>query len=130
MRKEYDFSKMKVKYRVKNLIKKYPAIFKNCKTIATGDGWYWLLDKLCNQLTADESICKYPQVEAIQVKEKFGTLRFYVKQANPHAYGIILFVEGLSAYICEECGSIDNVVTTKGCIKTICKPCLKRWKNE
>ena len=101
----------------KKLIEKYPKIFADCgkdETVSCmafglecGDGWYYLLDTLCEALTytfttsvrIDEEDGKRlgikptswsddpkpiyyfkveaPQVIADQVKEKVGTLRFY-----------------------------------------------------
>ena len=68
------------------LVEKYPLILKdyrgNCQQtclafgMECGDGWYDLLDKLLNKL---DYICKASgvQVTADQIKEKYGTLRFY-----------------------------------------------------
>ena len=72
---------------MQDLILKYPKIFKNVsKTemescmafgIECGPGWYTLLDELCSALQWDTDYNNYPQVVADQVKEKYGTLRFY-----------------------------------------------------
>src|SRR3990172_2708662 len=68
------------------LYKKYPKIFRQrklpmtetcmCWGISCGDGWYKIIDDLCAdiQVFCDQNKC---QIEATQVKEKFGTLRFY-----------------------------------------------------
>ena len=42
---------------------------------------------------------------AIQVKEKFGTLRFYVDRATERQYNYIEFAELMSSKTCEECGA-------------------------
>jgi len=87
MRKELD----------EKLCAKYPKIFANrngdkrktlmCWGFSCGDGWYWLLDRLCSNLQWDTDKNnrdeKYPQIVAMQVKEKFGGLRFYVESATP-----------------------------------------------
>lgn len=66
------------------------------------------------------------QVEAAQVKEKFGGLRFYVNFADEYTYGMIGIIEGLSYKICEHCGSMKNVSQNKrGWIKTLCRKCRK-----
>ena len=70
------------------LFKKYPKLFVQRKLPMTqtcmcwgietnGRGWYQLLDCLCSSLQWDTDCNGYPQVVATQVKEKFGTLRFY-----------------------------------------------------
>jgi len=69
------------------LFSKYPKIFAQkdmpmsetcmCWGIECGNGWYNLIDSLCGQLQWNTDQNKYPQVIATQVKEKYGTLRFY-----------------------------------------------------
>jgi hypothetical protein len=48
----------------------------------------------------DETPCPV----AVQVKEKFGTLRFYVDGATDKHYNYIDFAELMSGRTCEECG--------------------------
>lgn len=45
-----------------------------------------------------------PQVVAVQVKEKFGTLRFYTNATDDYVHGLIAMAESMSARTCEECG--------------------------
>lgn len=116
------------------LYKKYPKIFaqKNlgpretlmCFGFECGDGWYWLIDGLCSSLQWHTDKNSYPQVEAIQVKEKFGGLRFYTNNIDDYLSGYIAFAETLSYKICDKCGTTNNITTTKGWIRTICKECL------
>jgi hypothetical protein len=68
------------------LVKRFPKIFKDYRTdprqspmafgFECGDGWFQLIYDLCSDI---ESICKESGIEvtAVQVKEKFGGLRFY-----------------------------------------------------
>jgi hypothetical protein len=74
------------------LFKKYPKIFpKKNRThkgslmsygFECGDGWYWLIDSLCDIIQryydANSKRQGFKQPVAEQVKEKFGALRFYV----------------------------------------------------
>ena len=127
----------------KKLFEKYPKIFagkdKSIREslipfgIETGDGWYWLVDSLCQAIQnhcegfafdKGKPVEQY-QVEAVQVKEKFGGLRFYVNGADDKVYGMINLAEQMSYKICERCGSTDGVTQTKGWIYTLCKNCLK-----
>jgi len=74
---------------------------------------------------------RYPQIVAVQVKEKFGGLRFYVKNASKRQYAVISFVESLSYYTCEKCGSMKDIGRTDGWITTLCKNCAdpnSNWK--
>jgi hypothetical protein len=96
-----------------------------CWGIECGDGWFNLIDNLCDLLQWDSDHNKYPQIEAVQVKEKFGTLRFYVNGTNLQQEGMISFAEYLSGSICERCGSMEDVSQTNGWIVTLCKKCLE-----
>jgi hypothetical protein len=51
----------------------------------------------------DEEAEKVPTV--VQVKEKFGTLRFYVQAATTEHYNYISFAESMSGRTCEICGN-------------------------
>ena len=42
---------------------------------------------------------------AVQVKEKFGGLRFYVQAATKEHYNYISFAESMSYRTCEQCGA-------------------------
>jgi len=123
----------------KKLYKKYPKIFKQrklscretamCWGISTGDGWYWLIDNLCNTIQKYIDTNGQDQVEAVQVKEKYGGLRFYIQGVNNLIEGMIWLAESLSYKICEECGSTDRVTQTEGWISTLCKKCMDK-RNE
>jgi len=45
------------------------------------------------------------QVIATQIKEKFGTLRFYYQGGDDYIRGLEAMADSMSAVICEECGS-------------------------
>ena len=45
-----------------------------------------------------------PQVVVGQVKEKFGTLRFYYSGGDDYIRGLVSFAEGMTGCTCEECG--------------------------
>ena len=65
-----------------------------------------------------------PQVTLDQVKEKFGTLRFYYTGGDEYIAGLVSMAESMSAVTCETCGN-PGEQTRGGWIKTICKPCTK-----
>jgi len=122
------------------LYEKYPKIFKQkdddmtttclCWGLECGDGWFDLIERLCDSLQFHTDRNNYPQVEATQVKEKFGTLSFYTSGADEYLSGYINFAESMSATICETCGTNQNVTQTKGWIKTICKKCLEEKEKK
>lgn len=87
-----------------------------CWGFDCGDGWFNIIDQLC--LNIQEYIdwkqnqkerygrgdgCS--QVVADQVKEKFGTLRFYTTGGDDTIRGMIHMAESMSAVTCEVCGS-------------------------
>lgn len=60
-----------------------------------------------------------PQVVASQVKEKFGTLRFYYTGGDDKIDGMVRMAESMSARTCEECGS-PGKSNSYGWITTLC----------
>lgn len=60
-----------------------------------------------------------PQVVASQVKEKFGTLRFYYYGGDDYISGIESMAESMSARTCEKCGK-PGKVRQGGWIQTLC----------
>ena len=88
--------------------------------------------------------CAAKGIPVMQVKEKFGTLRFYTgPNEDPHIDTLVAAVEAYSGHVCEEC-SERGVVTwerqedgsyktifkattgpsrTSSWIKTLCAPC-------
>ena len=133
MRKELD----------EKLCTKYPKIFadrhgdmkETCMVwgFECGDGWYWIINKLCSNLQwntdKNNRDGKYPQIVASQVKEKFGGLCFYVQSATPEQHAVISFAESLSYEICEDCGSTKNIGRTTGWIKVLCEDCAVNAKH-
>jgi hypothetical protein len=165
------------------LFEKYPKIFadrtkpktESCMFwgLEVGDGWYDLIDTLCQALTytystsvqVDEEDGKRlgvkpyadsyyfcvepPQVIATQVKEKYGTLRFYYREDyneeimslietgkypdlqriidrySDYINGIIHFAETASGRTCEETGQPGELHATGGTrmgwLKTVSK---------
>ena len=60
-----------------------------------------------------------PQVTLDQVKEKFGTLRFYYTGGDDEIRGMVRMAESMSAVTCEKCG-LPGTQTQGGWIKTAC----------
>jgi hypothetical protein len=70
-----------------------------------------------------------PQVTLDQVKEKFGTLRFYYTGGDDYIRGMVTMAEAMSGVICESCGN-PGKQTSGGWIKTICQPCETEREEE
>jgi hypothetical protein len=63
-----------------------------------------------------------PQVVVTQVKEKFGTLRFYYYGGDDYVDGMVSMAEAVSACTCEKCGK-PGTQNDKGWISTLCDEC-------
>jgi len=130
------------------LCKDYPKIFANrygdmrttamCWGFDCGDGWYDIINALCAniqehidwKISSRERLLlnnphnlKVPdeveQLVAAQVKEKFGTLRFYTDGGDDYTHGIIRMAESMSAVTCEDCGNKGHI-RHGGWIRTLC----------
>jgi len=65
----------------------------------------------------------------MQVKEKFGTLRFYCP-GNDKIYRYVKFAESLSAVTCEVCGKRGKRECVSGWYKTVCKEHSSKESDE
>lgn len=110
MRKELDEA----------LCAKYPEIFKHrngdmrttaiCWGFECGDGWYNIIDNLCATIQNREYNNKRNNIQiapvvATQVKEKYGTLRFYYSGGDDYIDGAVSMAEYMSEVTCEKCGA-------------------------
>ena len=161
------------------LFDKYPKIFRNSHGFEIDNGWYNIVDKLCNNIQShidwgrktrsralrfnralkraiagdrtsitnfyfykgevpvdhwigdrinqhirDEEYREVPeivqQVVAVQVKEKFGTLRFYYSGGDEFVAGLVAMAESMSGVTCERCGTPGRL-QGRGWIKTLCE---------
>jgi len=130
----------------KLLCEKYPKMMVNrnapmtetcmCWGFDCGDGWFNILDQLMgniqhhidwNNKNFEKGYAQYkqvPQVTLDQVKEKFGTLRFYYTGGDDEISGMVRMAESMSGVTCEEC-SAPAKTHGPGWIRTICEPCEK-----
>ena len=94
------------------LFEKYPKIFRQkdlpkqetcmCWGFQCGDGWYDLIDTLCSCIQRRVDYKGGNQVEATQVKTKFGGLRFYTDCVDDaFILGLIRMTEAMSYNIKE-----------------------------
>jgi hypothetical protein len=122
------------------LVEKYPKILRDyggdmkqtCMHwgIECDDGWYDLLDKCFEKLQYFCDLCskdeKNVQVVANQIKEKYGTLRFYysVEDAdeieNDIISDIVFETEKKSEHTCEVTGKDGSSCVKRGWYKTLC----------
>lgn len=86
----------------------------NSEGLGVGVGWYLLIKNLC-----DELIESGWDKEIIEIKEKFGGLRFTIGETNTELNEIINKFQNLSIQTCEVCGEVGSQTET-GWIKTLC----------
>jgi hypothetical protein len=124
------------------LCEKYPKMMVNrdksmmetcmCWGFECGDGWFTILDQLMgniqhhidwNNKNFEKGYKQYkqvPQVTLDQVKEKFGTLRFYYQGGDDEISGMVRMAESMSAVTCEQCGN-PGTTGGQGWISTLCE---------
>jgi hypothetical protein len=107
------------------LFRRWPAVFRGRGKPSTetlmgrgcthGDGWYGILDALCEVLTTHANDPGRLPPEARQVKEKLAGLRFYVGDPrDDFDCGAIAMAEALSLRICEISGQPGRICSREG----------------
>ncbi len=97
--------------------------------IECGDGWEPLIRALCEYIDFQVLKNGVPPVEAVQVKEKFGTLCFYIRGGNERIHEVIHFAEYLSGKTCEWCGQPGILRRDHPWIRTLCDLCEIKYQS-
>ena len=100
-----------------------------------GDGWFkllkngmeWIHKELNDKYTYPDGP---PPFQVQQVKEKFGTLRFYVYGGNQRVANIISAMETASGLICEGCGAAGELTDDGNWYRTECWECTAVRRNR
>jgi hypothetical protein len=121
---------------------KYPKIFSNLTSpelppscsLDCGDGWYWLIERLCHCVQDLVDQQGLTQHVAQHVKEKFGGLRFYWYFSDDQVDAMTEFAEALSHFACGDCGDCGDcgapaVRNTDGWMHTTCGICQSAAKT-
>jgi hypothetical protein len=104
------------------MTERFPKMFEGkYGGFACGAGWWPMIETLCGVIQShiDHSKGTCSQVTVEQIKEKFGTLRFYVQGGDDYTNGAISLAESLSAGICEDCGA-PGKRSGGGWVRTLC----------
>lgn len=90
-----------------------------------GDGWFDLVNNLCLDIEAHLEEKQIKNFEVVQVKEKFGGLRFYFEGGDNVIRDMVMLAELESFHICEECGSRENVKEVEHMmwVRSLCPKC-------
>ena len=93
-----------------------------CYGLECGNGWYDLIYTLCSQITNHLKWNKKDdKVQVVQVKEKFGGLRFYTNGVSDEIRGMIRMAEAMSYKICDVCGNKGENRNNRGWYETTCE---------
>jgi len=112
------------------LFDKYPKLFIDKPSIGCGDGWYWLIDNLCENIEFAKNFkIDIYDVKITYIKEKFGVLDVFYEGHNQTILNYSSFATHLSTKICEECGSTKYMGKTSVWIRHLCKDCGEKNKN-
>lgn len=103
------------------IIKEFPLLYKYGMTFECGMGWYNIIYKLSlaieriledfedvNPKVEGEN-CDFINIYATQVKEKYGTLRFYLSYETEEIEEIIEEAIAESSQTCEICGNFGKM---------------------
>lgn len=92
--------------------------------IECGDGWSSIIQPILDYIREN------PEIEILQIKEKWGGLRIYTGGTTKELDKMIRDAEEESYRVCEICGSREHVGQTCGrWTITICKDCLEKSGN-
>lgn len=91
--------------------------------ISVGKGWKTIICDLVDRL--DETKIPY---KILQVKEKFGTLRFYLDREDESGGFSKAVNQAMKAskVTCEDCGARGKL-RGDGWVRTLCVPCNKKF---
>lgn len=133
------------KIHTKYLLTKFPKLYRQyymdktqtcmCWGFDVDDGWFKLIKQLSNDITEISDT-----IEAVQVKEKFGGLRFYydgfltTDTDIDKIRKVVHDAEHKSYSICEKCGKKGKLREDLVWVKTLCdvhyKKVLDKYKGR
>lgn len=118
----------------KKLLTEFPNLYQQhslpktqtcmCWGFDCDDGWFDLIYDLSKKISVLD-----PDCQAVQVKEKFGGLRFYTNGTNEESQKIITEYERKSCVTCETCGDTTTAKPRGNYwVKTLCNKCYRKLK--
>lgn len=130
MNKHEDFGKY--------LFATYPKLFQKELYVECGTGWFDIVDELSKQIAAHVATFptgkEEPYVNVVQIKEKFGGLRYYIHYNNltddqiQEIEQMVRVAENKSCTTCEDCGGDGTMVSPRRYwMRTLCKNCIENY---
>ena len=116
-----DFEKVQECFET--LKRDYPNAIGKLTYLETPIGWMQLITDCAKEIQAAIILLPISQRDkfgAVQIKEKFGGLRWYVNYSHESIDLIIKKYEKLSYKTCQVCGKEGKCINKKGWIATVC----------
>lgn len=100
--------------------------------IECGEGWKDLYQPIIDYINSFNKDKKdEEQIHILQIKEKFGGLRFYTDKYTEKLRDMIRVAEAKSYNTCEICGKYIEKPINENCwIYALCQECRDKLKNE
>lgn len=108
------------------------SVTRMCDGICVSDGWYDLMNSMCEELQALSDKIKI-QIEFVQIKSKFAGLRVHLNNHSDEARAIIHKYEAIASRTCEQCKSTEtvNIREVEGYwMETLCDKCYADRQNK
>lgn len=120
-----------------SLLYRYGKIFTDIPYIECDSGWYSIIEDLSSELNEAAKQYAHGSITVVQIKEKFGGLRYYVNYIDGlpqedifEIEQIICKYENLSHKTCQRCGEQGEICArTAYWVSTLCKKCAKELKE-
>ncbi len=94
---------------------------------ACGEGWFQLIWNMLEEIEQHykQNNADINTLIIIDIKEKYGGLRFYVSNVIHDTHDIILKYESKSETICDICGEQGRLHEKNGWIRVLCSKCAE-----
>ena len=119
--------------RLKKLVIRYPQIFASeveLESISIPEGWFELFELLCERINTILVENPGATIQVLQVKEKFGELRFYFCQTAGNQSVVdeiresVWLAATVSKQCCQKCGDPGQLNSDGGWMRVCCERCV------
>jgi len=127
--------------KYQKIVKRYPYMFQHEVTgswdmpfalfgFECGKGWYDIIANLCEQIDKSLTEEEKKTFRVDQIKEKYGTLRFYINGGSDKIFDYIDEAEKMSEITCESCGKEGKLYERFGWWRVRCEKCREKLEKE
>ncbi len=117
--------------------KKCPRLYRQRIHFECGEGWAPLIfdlslkiEKILSKM-AEDGDSSTTAMYAVQVKEKYGTLRFYMSLQTDEMTDLIDEAEAASSQTCEQCGALGKMRNrNREWVNVSCEKCFKNHQED